>query len=135
MRHRPWIRTRTFVLFLLAAAPVAVLARQDLTDTQYEELAGALDMSVEDLQVLLEGLTEPIVDLEAGIELDAGTTLGVGAQNVMDTYSAGHRAARFGGREIHRVHVVGIQRRVLLRARRVRLGPLTRIPCTRKLWI
>ena len=54
----------------------------------------------------------PIVDLELTVDAGGGATVAAGAQNVLDTYPD-ESARDVGGREVQRVHAVGLQRRLL----------------------
>ncbi len=76
----------------------------------------------------------PVVDLELTIDAGGGATVAVGAQNVLDTYPDESARALSVGAEVQRVHALGLQRRLLLRAARVRLGRVgtlmeTTLPC------
>ena len=62
----------------------------------------------------------PIIDVEASIALGGGASLAIGAQNAFNSYPGDVRR-----REVQRVHAVGLQRRLLLRAGRLRVGQLT----------
>ena len=67
----------------------------------------------------------PIVDLELSILLALGTTLTVGGAERPRYLLAGVRHRGCGRRAVQRVHAVGLQRRLLLRAHRLRLGRLS----------
>ena len=76
----------------------------------------------------------PVVDLELTIDAGGGATVAIGAQNAFDTYPDERARALSRRREVQRVHALGLQRRLLLRAARVRLGRVrtlmeTALPC------
>ena len=71
---------------------------------------------------------KPVVDLELTIDAGGGATVTVGAQNAFNTYPGRECARDVGRREVQRVHAVGLQRRLLLRATRVRMGQLVNCP-------
>ena len=69
----------------------------------------------------------PIVDLEIGLPIGEGATLAVGGRNLFDVYSqVSAIAMSVGERYSEYTHAVGLQRRLLLRAHRLRLGKLNR---------
>ena len=72
----------------------------------------------------------PIVDLELSVPArvghDAGSRRTERLQHLLA--GVGHRECRRRAEGVQRVHALGLQRRLLLRARRLRLGRLNRIP-------
>ena len=70
----------------------------------------------------------PIVDLALSVPLGQGTTLAVGGQKRLRHLLAGVGHRQCLRRAVQRVHAVGLQRRLLLRAHRLRLEQLSRYP-------
>ena len=68
---------------------------------------------------------KPIVDLEGSIALGGGATLAVGGQNVFNTSPDESARAMSVGEKYSEYTPVGLQRGLLLRAGRLRLGQLT----------
>ena len=64
----------------------------------------------------------PVVDIELTLDAGGGATVAIGAQNAFDTYPDESARALSVGERYSGVRALGLQRRLLLRAARVRLG-------------